>query len=48
MPDHINHRRRSLLALGVLMLAAPEMLPALTIPGSGSMSEMGQMSGMSP
>ena len=37
-----------LLALGVLMLAAPDMLPALTIPGSHSMSEMAQMSRMSP
>jgi len=36
-----------LLALGVLLLAAPDMLPALTIPGSDSTSEMGQMSDMS-
>jgi predicted metal-binding membrane protein len=33
-----------LLVLGVLMLAAPETIPALTIPTGGSMSEMDQMS----
>jgi predicted metal-binding membrane protein len=33
-----------LLALGVLVLAAPETVPALTIPGSDSMSGMGSMS----
>ena len=36
-----------LLVLGVLLLAAPDAIPALTIPGSGSMSQMGQMSDMS-
>lgn len=30
-----------LLVLGVLVLAAPHIVPALTIPGSGSMPEMG-------
>ena len=35
-----------LLVLGVLLLAAPDVLPALTIPGSGSMSQMGGMGGM--
>lgn len=30
-----------LLVLGVLVLAAPDIVPALTIPGSGSMPEMG-------
>jgi predicted metal-binding membrane protein len=34
-----------LLALGVLLIAAPDAIPALTIPGSGSMSEMNQMGG---
>ena len=29
-----------LLALGVLVLAAPDALPALTIPGAGSMDRM--------
>ena len=33
-----------LLVLGVLLIAAPDMIPALTIPGSGSMSQMDQMS----
>ena len=33
-----------LLVLGVLLLAAPEMIPALTVPGSGSMSPMDSMS----
>jgi predicted metal-binding membrane protein len=33
-----------LLVLGVLLLAAPDALPALTIPGSGPMSQMNQMS----
>jgi predicted metal-binding membrane protein len=33
-----------LLALGVLMLVAPDVLPALTTPGGGSMSQMSQMS----
>jgi predicted metal-binding membrane protein len=34
-----------LLALGVLVLAAPDAVPALTIPGGGSMPSMGQMMG---
>jgi hypothetical protein len=33
-----------LLVLGVLMLVAPDVIPALTIPGAGSMSQMNQMS----
>ena len=32
-----------LLVLGVLLIAAPDMIPALTVPGSGSMSQMNQM-----
>jgi predicted metal-binding membrane protein len=32
-----------LLALGVLMLVAPDVIPALTIPGDGMMSEMDPM-----
>jgi hypothetical protein len=36
-----------LLVLGVLLLAAPGALPGLTIPGSGPMSQMGDMTGMS-
>ena len=32
-----------LLLLGVLVIAAPDVIPALTVPGSGSMSEMEQM-----
>jgi predicted metal-binding membrane protein len=32
-----------LLVLGVLMIAAPDAIPALTVPASGSMSEMDQM-----
>ena len=32
-----------LLALGVLMLVAPDVIPALTIPGDGIMSEMDPM-----
>jgi predicted metal-binding membrane protein len=34
----------ALLVLGVLMLAAPGVIPALTIPAAGSMSPMGTMS----
>ena len=34
-----------LLVLGVLMLAAPDLLPALTIPGSGPMPGMSGMGG---
>jgi predicted metal-binding membrane protein len=30
--------------LGVLLIAAPDTIPALTIPGSGSMSQLNQMS----
>jgi predicted metal-binding membrane protein len=33
-----------LLVLGVLMLAAPDVIPALTIPGAGPMSQMDEMS----
>ena len=33
-----------LLVLGALMLVAPDVIPALTIPGDGSMSQMDQMS----
>lgn len=33
-----------LLVLGVLMLVAPDVIPALTIPGAGSMSQMTEMS----
>jgi hypothetical protein len=33
-----------LLVLGVLVLAAPDAIPAFTVPGSGSMSQMDQMS----
>ena len=33
-----------LFVLGVLLLAAPDAIPALTIPGSGSMSPMDEMS----
>jgi predicted metal-binding membrane protein len=33
-----------LLVLGVLLMVAPETIPALTVPGSGSMSQMNQMS----
>jgi hypothetical protein len=32
-----------LLVLGVLLVAAPEAVPSLTIPGSGSMPQMNQM-----
>ena len=33
-----------LLVLGALLLAAPDLIPALTVPGSGSMSQMDGMS----
>jgi predicted metal-binding membrane protein len=33
-----------LLVLGVLLIAAPDAIPALTVPGDGSMSQMSQMS----
>ena len=33
-----------LLVLGVLMIVAPDAIPALTVPGSISMSPMDQMS----
>jgi hypothetical protein len=33
-----------LFVLGVLLIDAPDTIPALTIPGSGSMSPMSQMS----
>jgi len=33
-----------LLMLGVLLLAAPDTIPGLTVPGSGSMPQMDQMS----
>ena len=32
-----------LLVLGVLLIAAPDTIPALTVPASGSMSQMDQM-----
>jgi predicted metal-binding membrane protein len=32
-----------LLALGLLLLAAPDVIPALTIPGDGAMPAMQQM-----
>jgi Predicted metal-binding integral membrane protein (DUF2182) len=32
-----------LLGLGVLMLVAPDVIPALTVPGSGSTPQMDQM-----
>ena len=31
-----------LVVLGVLLLAAPDAIPALTVPGSGSMHQMGR------
>ena len=37
-----------LLVLGVLLLAAPGVLPALTIPGSDGMPQMSDTSGMTP
>jgi predicted metal-binding membrane protein len=33
-----------LFVLGVLLVAAPDTIPALTIPGSGSISPMNEMS----
>ena len=33
-----------LLVLGVLMLVAPDVIPALMVPGGGSMSQMNEMS----
>ena len=33
-----------LLLLGLLLIAAPDTIPALTVPGDGSMSQMDQMS----
>jgi predicted metal-binding membrane protein len=33
-----------LLVGGVLLIAAPDAIPALTVPGSGSMSQMDHMS----
>jgi predicted metal-binding membrane protein len=33
-----------LLVLGVLLFAAPDAIPALTVPESGSMDQMDQMS----
>jgi len=33
-----------LLVFGVLLLAAPDTIPALTVPGSGSTPQMDQMS----
>jgi hypothetical protein len=33
-----------LLVLGVLLIASPDSIPALTVPGSSSMPEMDQMS----
>jgi len=37
-----------LLVLGVLLLAAPDAIPALTVPGSGSMSHMDPMTPTDP
>ncbi len=40
-----------LLVLGVLLLAAPDAIPGLTIPGGGGMTQMGgtsPMGGMTP
>jgi cytochrome c biogenesis protein CcdA len=37
-----------LLVLGVLVIAAPDTIPALTIPDNGSMTRMDQMNQMSP
>ena len=37
-----------LLVLGVLLIAAPDSVPGLTVPGDGSMSQMNQMDQMSP
>jgi predicted metal-binding membrane protein len=37
-----------LLVLGVLLLAAPDAIPGLTVPAHGSMSQIGHMSQMSP
>jgi predicted metal-binding membrane protein len=34
-----------LLVLGILLLAAPDVIPALTVPGNGAMSQMDPMSG---
>ena len=33
-----------LLVLGVLVIAAPDLIPALTLPGNGSMAPMDSMS----
>ena len=33
-----------LLVLGILLLAAPDVIPALTVPGGGTMSHMDDMS----
>lgn len=33
----------ALLVLGVLLMIAPDAIPSLTVPGNGSMSQMGQM-----
>src|SRR5918995_2459103 len=37
-----------LLVLGVLLIAAPDSVPGLSVPGDGSMSQMNQMDQMSP
>jgi cytochrome c biogenesis protein CcdA len=37
-----------LLVLGVLLVAAPDTIPALTIPDDGPMTSMDQMDQMSP
>ena len=37
-----------LFVLGVLVIAAPDTVPALTIPDNGSMTQMDQMDSMSP
>ena len=33
-----------LFVLGVLLITAPDIIPTLNVPGSGSMSQMNQMS----
>jgi predicted metal-binding membrane protein len=37
-----------LLVLGVLLMAAPDAIPTLTVPGSGSTSQMNQINQMNP
>ena len=45
MPERFALRPLVILfVLGVLLITAPDTIPALTIPGSGSMPPMNQMS----